>query len=127
MFCNYRSRPLSIRSANLPIFINFYDNITQEQCPIHEDARDMARAIAKSWEGWASRRLRKKIEILFVHLKGILKLEQAPTAWKRGAVASMATPTSPAGAFRRVIMMACRLWPWCARYSAVEPIVDSQV
>jgi hypothetical protein len=30
---------------------------------IHEHARDMAREIAKSWEGRASRRLRKKVEI----------------------------------------------------------------
>jgi len=34
--------------------------------------RDMARAIAKSWEGRASRRLRKKVEMLFAHLKRIL-------------------------------------------------------
>ena len=32
---------------------------------IHEGARDMARQIAKSWEGRASRRLRKKVEMLF--------------------------------------------------------------
>ncbi len=34
---------------------------------IHEGARDMARAIANSWEGRTSRRLRKKIEMLFAH------------------------------------------------------------
>jgi len=43
---------------------------------IHEGARDMARAIAKSWEGRTSRRLRKKIEMLFAHLKRILKLDR---------------------------------------------------
>ena len=43
---------------------------------IHEGARDMARAIAKSWEGRVSRRLRKKIEMLFAHLKRILKLDR---------------------------------------------------
>ena len=32
---------------------------------IHEGARDMARQIAKSWEGRISRQLRKKIEMLF--------------------------------------------------------------
>jgi transposase len=43
---------------------------------IHEGARDMARAIANSWEGRTSRRLRKKIEMLFAHLKRILKLDR---------------------------------------------------
>ncbi|MGY3591368.1 hypothetical protein ACVIGB_009051 [Bradyrhizobium sp. USDA 4341] len=40
---------------------------------IYEGARDMARQIASSWEGRTSRRLRK-IEMLFAHLKRILKL-----------------------------------------------------
>jgi hypothetical protein len=43
---------------------------------IHETARDMARAIANSWEGRTSRRLRKKVEMLFAHLKRILKLDR---------------------------------------------------
>ena len=38
---------------------------------IYEGARDMAREIARSWEGRTSRRLRKKIEMLFAHLKRI--------------------------------------------------------
>ena len=42
---------------------------------IYEGGRDLAREIAKSWEGRTSRRLRKKIEMLFAHLKRILKLE----------------------------------------------------
>ena len=41
---------------------------------IHEGARDMARAIAKTDEGDASRRDRKKVEMLFAHLKRILRL-----------------------------------------------------
>jgi hypothetical protein len=41
---------------------------------IYEGVRDMARQIAKSWEGRISRRLRKKVEMLFAHLKRILKL-----------------------------------------------------
>ena len=36
---------------------------------IYEGARDMARQIAKSREGGTSRRLRKKVEMLFAHLK----------------------------------------------------------
>jgi hypothetical protein len=43
---------------------------------IHEGTRDMARQIAKSWEGCRSRRLRKKVEMLFAHLKRILKLDR---------------------------------------------------
>jgi DDE family transposase len=36
----------------------------------------MARDIAKSDEGRTSRRLRKKVEMLFAHLKRILKLDR---------------------------------------------------
>jgi hypothetical protein len=43
---------------------------------IYEGAGDMAREIAKSWEGRTSRRLGKKIEMLFAHLKRILKLDR---------------------------------------------------
>jgi integrase len=43
---------------------------------IYEGARDMARQIARSWEGRIARRLRKKVEMLFAHLKRILKLDR---------------------------------------------------
>ncbi|MBB4370576.1 hypothetical protein GGD63_003371 [Bradyrhizobium sp. cir1] len=36
----------------------------------------MAREIARSWEGHTSRRHRKKIKMLFAHLKRILKLDR---------------------------------------------------
>ena len=36
----------------------------------------MARQIARSWEGGTARRLRKKVEMLFAHLKHILKLDR---------------------------------------------------
>jgi transposase len=52
---------------------------------IHERARDMARAIANSWEGRASRRLRKKVEMLFAHLKRILKLDRLRLRGPNGA------------------------------------------
>jgi len=52
---------------------------------IHEGARDMARAIARSWEGHVSRRLRKKIEMLFAHLKRILKLDRLRLRGPNGA------------------------------------------
>ena len=43
---------------------------------IYEGARDMARQIASSWQGRTARRLRKKVEMLFAHLKRILKLDR---------------------------------------------------
>jgi transposase len=52
---------------------------------INEGARDMARAIAKSWEGRVSRRLRKKVEMLFAHLKRILKLDRLRLRGPTGA------------------------------------------
>jgi transposase len=52
---------------------------------IHEGARDMARQIARSWEGRASRRLRKKVEMLFAHLKRILKLDRLRLRGPTGA------------------------------------------
>ena len=52
---------------------------------IHEGARDMARAIAKSWQGRTSRRLRKKVEMLFAHLKRILNLGRLRLRGPNGA------------------------------------------
>jgi transposase len=52
---------------------------------IHEGARDMARVIAGSSEGRVSRRLRKKVEMLFAHLKRILKLDRLRLRGPTGA------------------------------------------
>jgi transposase len=52
---------------------------------VHEGARDMARQIARSWEGGTSRRLRKKVEMLFAHLKRILKLDRLRLRGPTGA------------------------------------------
>ena len=52
---------------------------------IHEGARDMARDIAKSEAGRASRNLRKKIEMLFAHLKRILRLDRLRLRGPNGA------------------------------------------
>jgi hypothetical protein len=41
---------------------------------IHEDARDVARDIAKTEDYRTSCKLRKKVEMLFAHLKRILRL-----------------------------------------------------
>jgi hypothetical protein len=45
----------------------------------------MARTIAKTWEGHVSRRLRKKVEMLFAHLKRILKLDRLRLRGPTGA------------------------------------------
>ena len=47
---------------------------------IYEGARDMAREIAVSEEGAVSRRQRKKVEMLFAHLKRILRLDPIASA-----------------------------------------------
>jgi hypothetical protein len=43
---------------------------------VHEPARDVARAISKTDEYKQSRKDRKKVEMLFAHLKRILKLDR---------------------------------------------------
>jgi hypothetical protein len=43
---------------------------------VHEKARDVARSISKMAEYQHSRRDRKKVEMLFAHLKRILKLDR---------------------------------------------------
>jgi Transposase DDE domain len=52
---------------------------------IHEPARDVARQIAKSDQWIISRRLRKKVEMLFAHLKRILKLDRLRLRGPKGA------------------------------------------
>src|ERR1700689_1972242 len=55
-----------------------------EQCR-HEGARDMARNIAKTETYQTSRRQRKKVEMLFAHLKRILKLDRLRLRGPNGA------------------------------------------
>ena len=52
---------------------------------IHEGARQMARDIARSDEGRTSRRQRKKVEMLFAHLKRILKVDRLRLRGPNGA------------------------------------------
>jgi hypothetical protein len=63
----------------------------------------MARQIATSWEDRTSRRLRKKVEMLFAHLKRILKLDRDRTA--RAMSASWQQPPKTS-----------EKWPSCSRY-----------
>jgi hypothetical protein len=52
---------------------------------VHEAARDVARAIAKTDAYKQSRKDRKKVEMLFAHLKGILKLDRLRLRGPNGA------------------------------------------
>ena len=52
---------------------------------IHEGARDLAREIAQTEAYQTSRRQRKKVEMLFAHLKRILKLDQLRLRGPNGA------------------------------------------
>jgi hypothetical protein len=52
---------------------------------IHEGARDVARDIAKTEAYVTSRRQRKNIEMLFAHLKRILKLDRLRLRGLNGA------------------------------------------
>lgn len=56
--------------------------ITREE---HEDARQVARDIAKTEQYAVSMRLRKKVEMLFAHLKRILGLGQLRLRGPNGA------------------------------------------
>ena len=52
---------------------------------IHEGARDVAREIAKTEAYATSRRQRKKVEMLFAHLKRILRLDRLRLRGPSGA------------------------------------------
>jgi transposase len=52
---------------------------------VHEAARDKARAIAKTDASTVSRRQRKRVEMLFAHLKRILKLDRLRLRGPSGA------------------------------------------
>ena len=99
-----RRRKLSARWANMPVeTINYRASkmdcgvcpLKQRCCPnepmrritrsIHEAARDKARAIAKTDAYVTSRRQRKKVEMLFAHLKRILKLDRLRLRGPNGA------------------------------------------
>ena len=82
---NYRASKLDCQSCRLK----------QQCCPntparkiahsIHEAARDIARHIAKTTAYKQSRRDRKKVEMLFAHLKRILKLDRLRLRGMNGA------------------------------------------
>ena len=52
---------------------------------VHESAREVARGIAKTAAYRQSRKLRKKVEMLFAHLKRIMKLDRLRLRGLNGA------------------------------------------
>jgi hypothetical protein len=62
-------------------------NVPARKIPrsVHEGARDMARDIAKTEAYRTSRCQRKKVEMLFAHLKRILKLDRLRLRGPNGA------------------------------------------
>ena len=57
----------------------------QDPRSIHEGARQMARDICAAEEGRTSLRERKKVEMLFAHLRRILKLDRLRLRGQNGA------------------------------------------
>ena len=52
---------------------------------VHEAARDVARAVAKTPAYRQTRRQRKKVEILFAHMKRVLKVDRLRLRGIKGA------------------------------------------
>src|SRR5712671_343705 len=81
----YRASKLDCESC--PLKPHCCPNVPARKIPrsIHEGARDMARDIAATDAYVTSRRERKKIEMLFAHLKRILKLDRLRLRGPNGA------------------------------------------
>ena len=73
--------------ANCPMKARCCPNTTTRKIArsVHESARDVARQIAKSSAYKQSRKDRKKVEMLFAHLKQILKLDRLRLRGPSGA------------------------------------------
>jgi hypothetical protein len=81
---------------------------------VHEAARDVARAIAKTDAYKQSRKDRKKVEMLFAHLKGILKLDRLRLRGPSGAHDEFLLAAT-AQNLRRMAMWLCPVEPETAR------------
>jgi transposase len=73
----------------------------------HEDARDVARALAKTEAFEQSRRERKKVEMRFAHMKRILKLDRLRLRGLSGAKDEVLM-TATAQNLRRLVKFLCR-------------------
>jgi transposase len=74
---------------------------------IHEDARDVARALAKTAAFEQSRRERKKVEMCFAHMKRIFKLDRLRLRGLSGAKDEVLL-TATAQNLRRLVKFLCR-------------------
>ena len=81
----YRSR--NLECASCPMKPRCCPNTPQRKISrsVHEASRDVARALANTEAYRASRKKRKKVEMLFAHLKRILKLDRLRLRGLRGA------------------------------------------
>ena len=84
---------------------------------IYEEARDVARALAKTKAFEQSRRERKRIEMLFAHLKRILKLSRLRLRGPRGAQDEF-TLAAIAQNLRRLAKLVVRAPPMAAACAA---------
>ena len=80
---------------------------------VHEDARDVARALAKTEAFEQSRRDRKRVKMLFAHLKRILRLGRLRLRGPRGAQDEF-TLAAIAQNLRRLAKLAARAPPSAA-------------
>jgi transposase len=74
---------------------------------LHEDARDVARALAKTGAFEQSRRERKKVEMRFAHMKRILRLDRLRLRGLSGAKDEVLL-TATAQNLRRLVKFLCR-------------------
>jgi len=84
---------------------------------VHEDARDVARALARTAAFEQSRRDRKRVEMLFAHLKRILKLGRLRLRGPRGAQDEF-TLAAIAQNLRRLAKLAAQPPPFAAASAA---------
>ena len=82
---NYRAARRDCEACPLKSQCCPHEPVRRLQRSIHEAARDKARAIATTEAYVVSRRQRKKIEMLFAHLKRILKLDRLRLRGPNGA------------------------------------------
>ena len=94
-------------------------NTPMRQIPrdLHEDARDVARALAKTEAFERSRRERKKVEMCFAHMKRIFKLDRLRLRGLSGAKDEVLL-TAIAQNLRRLVKFLCRPPPSSAVPSA---------
>lgn len=90
-------------------------NTPMRQIPrdVHEDARDVARALAKTEAFERSRRERKKVEMCFAHMKRIFRLDRFRLRGLSGAKDEVLL-TATAQNLRRLVKFLCRPPPSAA-------------